>query len=106
LCAIHGDFHPGNIRFHGDDFLVLDRSRGIWGESADDVSCRAMNFVYYALKHRGAFEGPFAALYRLFFDRYLKETQDQGLFEVIQPFSLSGPWSLPIRGFIRRIQTR
>jgi hypothetical protein len=86
LCAVHGDFHPGNIRFHGDDFSVLDRSRGIWGEPADDVSCLAMNYVYYALKHRGDFEGPFAELCKLFFERYLEETQDQGLFEVIQPF--------------------
>ena len=86
LCAVHGDFHPGNIRSHGDDFSVLDRSRGIWGEPADDVSCLAVNFVYYALKHRGAFAGPFAELCKVFFDRYLEETQDQGLFEVIQPF--------------------
>lgn len=86
LCMVHGDFHPGNIRFQGDDFTVLDRSRGIWGERADDVSCLGINFIYYALKHTGKFEGPFEELFRVFFDHYLEETHDQGLIEAIQPF--------------------
>ncbi|MFW6147936.1 MAG: phosphotransferase [Thermodesulfobacteriota bacterium] len=86
LCMVHGDFHPGNIRFQGDDFTVLDRARGIWGEGADDVSCLGINFVYYALKHRGRFEGPFEELFTLFFDQYFEKTHDRGLFEVIQPF--------------------
>jgi hypothetical protein len=86
LCMVHGDFHPGNIRFQGDDFTVLDRSRGMWGEGADDVSCLGVNFIYYALKHVGRFGGPFEELWRLFFEQYLEEAQDQGLFEVLQPF--------------------
>ncbi len=86
LCEVHGDFHPGNIRFQGDDFMVLDRSRGSWGEPADDVSCLGVNFIYYALKDRGGFGGPFGELFRLFLDHYLEVTRDHGLFEVIQPF--------------------
>jgi len=86
LCMVHGDFHPGNIRFQGDDFTVLDRSRGPWGERADDVSCLGINFVYYALKHTGRFEGPFEELFKLFFDQYFEKTQDRGLFEALQPF--------------------
>ncbi|MGC9334918.1 MAG: aminoglycoside phosphotransferase family protein, partial [Anaerolineae bacterium] len=40
LCQVHGDFHPFNILFdEGLVFYVLDRSRGAWGEPADDVSC-------------------------------------------------------------------
>jgi len=86
LCMVHGDFHPGNIRFQKDDFTVLDRSRGSWGEPADDVSCLGVNFVYYALKHWGTFGGPFAELFKLFFNHYLDKAEDQGLLEVIQPF--------------------
>jgi hypothetical protein len=37
LCMVHGDFHPWNVMFReGTDFTVLDRSRGEWGEAADD----------------------------------------------------------------------
>ena len=37
--ARHGDFHPWNLLFReGTDFSVLDRSRGEWGEPADDVA--------------------------------------------------------------------
>src|SRR5262245_14633369 len=38
LHQVHGDFHPWNILFReGADFMLLDRSRGEWGEPADDV---------------------------------------------------------------------
>ena len=86
LCRVHGDFHPGNIRFHDKDFMVLDRSRGEWGEPADDVSCLAINYIYYAIKDKGAFEGSFAELFRLFMDCYFEDTHDNGFFRVAQPF--------------------
>jgi hypothetical protein len=86
LCCVHGDYHPGNIRLEGDDFILLDRSRGTWGEAADDVSCLAMNYIHYAVKDRGSFAGPFADLFRIFLDAYLEQRDDPGLFEVIQPF--------------------
>jgi hypothetical protein len=86
LCSVHGDYHPDNIRLHGDDFVLLDRSRGSWGEPADDVSCLSVNYIHYAIKHRGTFEGPFAELFRLFLDTYLEKTGDRGFFEVAQPF--------------------
>jgi aminoglycoside phosphotransferase family enzyme len=86
LCSVHGDYHPGNIRLHGDDFVLLDRSRGSWGEPADDVSCLSVNYIHYAIKDRGTFEGPFAELFRLFLDFYLEKTKDGGFFEVTQPF--------------------
>jgi hypothetical protein len=39
LRQIHGDFHPWNILFQaGTDFRVLDRSRGEYGDPADDVA--------------------------------------------------------------------
>jgi len=86
LCSVHGDYHPGNIRLQENDFILLDRSRGSWGEPADDVSCLSMNYIHYAVKERGTFEGPFAELFRIFLDAYLEKTDDAGFFEVAQPF--------------------
>lgn len=86
LCSVHGDYHPGNIRLQGDDFIMLDRSRGSWGEPADDVSCLSVNYIHYAVKERGTFAGPFAELFRIFLDAYIEKTGDIGFFEVAQPF--------------------
>jgi len=86
LCSVHGDYHPGNIRLQADDFVLLDRSRGSWGEPADDVSCLSVNYIHYAIKDRGTFAGPFAELFRLFLEAYLEKTNDGGFFEVAQPF--------------------
>jgi len=86
LRSVHGDYHPGNIRLQRDDFVLLDRSRGSWGEPADDVSCLSVNYIHYAIKDRGTFAGPFAELFRLFLEAYLEKTKDDGFFEVAQPF--------------------
>lgn len=87
LRRVHGDFHPYNILFRrGTDFSVLDRSRGEWGEPADDLTCLTANFLFYALQQAGRFEGPFAELFRRFFDRYLDKTQDFEILEVAPPF--------------------
>jgi hypothetical protein len=38
LRQVHGDFHPWNILFrNGVDFKLLDRSRGEYGDPADDL---------------------------------------------------------------------
>jgi aminoglycoside phosphotransferase family enzyme len=86
LCRVHGDFHPGNIWFHGNDCTLLDRSRGSWGEPSCDVSCLGINYIFCAIKDKGTFEGPFAELFRLFVKKYLEETSDNGFLEVTQPF--------------------
>lgn len=86
LRNVHGDYHPGNIRLQEDDFILLDRSRGSWGEPADDVSCLIVNYIHYAIKDRGTFAGPFAELFRFFLEAYLEKTNDGGFFEVTQPF--------------------
>ncbi|MCL5885405.1 MAG: aminoglycoside phosphotransferase family protein [Deltaproteobacteria bacterium] len=87
LRQVHGDFHPYNILFReGTDFSVLDRSRGEWGEPADDVTCLTGNFLFYALQQRGRFEGVFATLFRRFWDRYLDKTGDREVLEVAAPF--------------------
>ncbi|MCZ7406237.1 MAG: hypothetical protein O8C67_15085 [Candidatus Methanoperedens sp.] len=87
LCMTHGDFHPWNIMFReGSDFTVLDRSRGEWGEAADDVSSITMNYLFYSLQKYGKLAGPFKELYELFFNNYLEKTNDIELLRVIQPF--------------------
>jgi hypothetical protein len=48
LRQVHGDFHPWNILFsEAADFTVLDRSRGEFGDPADDVACLSMNYVFF-----------------------------------------------------------
>ena len=86
LCRVHGDYHPGNIWFEGDDFTLLDRSRGSWGEAADDVSCLGINYIHYAIKETGTFKGSFADLFREFLNSYIEDTEDRGIFQVVQPF--------------------
>jgi len=87
LCMTHGDFHPWNIMFReGADFTVLDRSRGEWGEAADDVSSITMNYLFYSLQKYGELKGPFKEMYELFFNNYLEKTGDVELLNVIQPF--------------------
>jgi hypothetical protein len=87
LCQVHGDFHPWNILFRkGTDFTVLDRSRGEWGEPADDVSAMAINFIFLSLRRYGALRGPFERLFLEFFESYLRKTHDLEMLRVIQPF--------------------
>lgn len=87
LCMAHGDFHPWNIMFReGTDFSVLDRSRGEWGEAADDVSSITMNYIFYSMQKYGELAGPFSEMFELFFDNYLEKTGDTELLKVIQPF--------------------
>ncbi len=86
LRTIHGDFHPWNILFRsGTDFTVLDRSRGALGDPADDVASLSVNFLFFALRTNGGFSGPFAELFRLFWDRYRERSGDAELGDVIAP---------------------
>jgi Phosphotransferase enzyme family len=86
LRTIHGDFHPWNILFEaGVDFRVLDRSRGPFGDPADDVASLSMNFVFFALRTTGGFSGPFAELFHHFWDRYAERSRDRELPAVIAP---------------------
>lgn len=93
LARTHGDFHPWNILFRdGADFSVLDRSRGEWGEPADDVAALAINYLFFGLR-RAAREGrpgavvpPFRTLFETFLDTYVAVSQDTELYEVLPPF--------------------
>ncbi len=87
LRQVHGDFHPYNILFRdGADFSVLDRSRGEWGEPADDVTCLTGNYLFSSLQRFGRLAGGFETLFRRFWDRYLDASGDAGILEVAAPF--------------------
>jgi hypothetical protein len=87
LCQVHGDFHPYNIIFEDEDkFWVLDRSRGEWGEPADDVSCLSINYLFFSLQGFGRLEGPFGELHDRFWANYLTLRLDEELEAVIQPW--------------------
>lgn len=86
---VHGDFHPWNILFSMDssaDFRVLDRSRGEYGDPADDVTCITVNYLFFSLQRTGKLEGVFESLFLRFWDRYLEKTGDQEIREVAAPF--------------------
>lgn len=93
LAQVHGDFHPFNIVFRtpvvdGEsvDFVLLDRSRGAWGEPADDVSCLSINYLFFSLQRCGTLADPFLTLYRQFWETYLTQRPDDALGQVIQPW--------------------
>jgi hypothetical protein len=92
LARVHGDFHPWNLLFtEGTEFRVLDRSRGEWGEPADDVAALGINYLFFGLRKaerdgRSGVAEPFLALFHVFLDTYLEATGDRELREVLPPF--------------------
>ena len=111
LSQIHGDFHPGNIWFkeakrqtlevkrRGNqkrtaanselqtaDFILLDRSRGPWGEPADDVTALTINYIFFSIKHHGTAKGPYLEGLKLFYDEYVRLSGDHVIYSVVQPF--------------------
>lgn len=89
LSQVHGDFHPFNILFTEEadsDFHLLDRSRGEWGEPADDVSCLTINYLFFSMQRHGRLAPPFAELYATFWETYLAESGDEELVHVIAPW--------------------
>jgi aminoglycoside phosphotransferase (APT) family kinase protein len=87
LSQTHGDYHPWNILFrNGTDFTVLDRSRGEWGEPADDVSTLTVNYIFYSLQTFGELAGPFERLFERFWKSYLDKTRDDEILTIIPPF--------------------
>ena len=92
LSSTHGDFHPWNLLFReGTDFSVLDRSRGDWGEPADDVAALAINYLFFGLRRQAqadsaADAGPFSLLLCTFLETYLRESADREILETLPPF--------------------
>src|SRR5262249_20280714 len=66
---VHGDFHPWNILFQeGAKYRLLDRSRGEWGEPADDVTCLTNELPVFL------------------WERYLRHSGDTEILDVAAPF--------------------
>jgi hypothetical protein len=90
LSQIHGDFHPGNIWFLDEDddpdFVLLDRSRGPWGEPADDLTALAVNYIFFSVIHHGDVRGPYREALKLFFREYIRITADSKILDVVAPF--------------------
>ena len=87
LSQVHGDFHPWNVLFRrGTDFTVLDRSRGEWGEPADDVTSMTINYLFFSLCRWGTLRGPFEMLFRTFWETYIENSKDDGVLEAAAPF--------------------
>ncbi len=87
LSQVHGDYHPFNIWFReNDELVVLDRSRGEWGEPADDVTCLITNYLWFSLLHTGKFSGVFADMFKSFLKMYIDKTGDEELLRVCQPW--------------------
>ena len=87
LAQTHGDFHPFNVLFgHDVDFWLLDRSRGGWGEPADDVTCMAINYLFFSLQRSGELAPPFAELWDVFWATYLAQSGDRELLGRVAPF--------------------
>lgn len=84
---IHGDFHPFNVLIGKDGSpILLDASRGCAGDPADDVTCMAINYVFFALEHPEAWTGALSILWHRFWSRYLEATKDEALLHVAPPF--------------------
>ena len=64
----------------------MDRSRGEWGEPADDVTAMTINYVFFSLIRWGMLRGPFEVLFRTFWDTYLAKSKDDEVLETTVPF--------------------
>ncbi len=87
LCRTHGDFHPFNLLFdeHGR-LRLLDTSRGSLGDAADDVTCLALNYPFFALEQPEAWHGALSRLWFRFWERYLARSRDNELLDVAAPY--------------------
>lgn len=111
LCRVHGDFHPGNIWFKENsgqqsavignppippldkggqggviDFILLDRSRGPWGDAADDITALTINYIFFSLTYYGQVQGTYFEALKLFYNEYIQKTGDEELLGVVAPF--------------------
>lgn len=87
LVRTHGDFHPFNVLLDtSGEPVLLDTSRGSMGDPADDVTCMALNFPFFALERPDAWKNAFSVLWHRFWERYLDLSGDSGLLDVAAPF--------------------
>ncbi|GBE36154.1 phosphotransferase enzyme family protein [bacterium BMS3Bbin07] len=86
LCQVHGDFHPGNIWFKNNEFVLLDRSRGPWGEAADDVTALTINYIFYSIMYFNHVTDVYLEALTLFYNNYIEATEDETILSVVAPF--------------------
>jgi aminoglycoside phosphotransferase (APT) family kinase protein len=87
LCKVHGDFHPGNIWFKNSrEFILLDRSRGPWGDAADDITALTINYIFFSINNFGIVKGPYLEALKLFFKEYTERTGDSAICGVVALF--------------------
>jgi streptomycin 6-kinase len=70
LRRTHGDFHPFNIVFGERGVSLLDASRGVEGDPADDVAALSINYLFFATKQTDWRSG-LGALWSRFWSVYL-----------------------------------
>jgi len=68
------------------DFILLDRSRGPWGDAADDVTALTINYIFFSIKHLGSVKGSYLEGLKMFFEKYVALTGDEELYSVVAPF--------------------
>ena len=68
------------------DFVLLDRSRGPWGDSADDITALTINYIFFSIRHHGSVKGSYFEGLRMFFEKYVALTGDEELYSVVAPF--------------------
>lgn len=112
LSQVHGDFHPWNILFTRDGstkFILLDRSRGEWGEPADDVCALSINYIFYSLRKYGELRDEFLVLFNNFMNTYLEGSGDtevltaMPLFYTFRSLVIASPvWYPTLSSEIRR----
>lgn len=96
LSQVHGDFHPGNIWFQSregsplaermTDFILLDRSRGPWGEPADDVTALTINYIFFSILANGDVRGACREALEFFYRAYIEASHDGEILTVTAPF--------------------
>ncbi|HYA26448.1 MAG TPA: hypothetical protein VEE82_00480, partial [Thermodesulfovibrionales bacterium] len=68
------------------DFILLDRSRGPWGEPADDVTALTINYMFFSIKYHGMVKGTYLEALKLFYDDYIEQSGDKEICSVVQLF--------------------
>lgn len=86
LSMTHGDFHPGNIWFHDNTLTLLDRSRGPYGEPADDVTALTINYLFFSLLSSDTCTGAFLEAFTHFYRSYIERTNDADILRIVAPF--------------------
>lgn len=75
-----------NSQLRTPDFVLLDRSRGPWGDAADDITALTINYIFFSINYFGRLEGTYLEAIKLFYDDYVEKTGDSELYEVVAPF--------------------